>query len=187
MQPDQEIRTRWLTQLFCTDPADRPGAESSVRELYGAAALEPPHHYCWFESPFDAAWAVALLIEDRHRVWGDLVRAARGRRDERDRIDRVTAMLCGHCDVTSLDAARTAMGQPLGMSLQDSPAFAGLQPAIINARMGMRDDVSALFATPSDADDLYACGITILGRQPGCADQRTALPHRGNADRPVVL
>src|SRR3954467_4769370 len=110
MPSGEEIRARWLAQVFCTDPADRSEAEEAVRQLFTAASFGPPRYFCWFDSPFDAAWAVALLIETRHQVWRDLVSGARGRRTERDRIDRAAAALCAACGVDSIDAARAAMG-----------------------------------------------------------------------------
>jgi hypothetical protein len=174
-----DVRTQWLPQLFCTDPADRAGAEAAVRGLYEEAGLAPPRHACWFDSPFDAAWAVALLIEEHHRVWRDLIGAARNRRSERDRMDRVAATLYAQCGVASLAAARETMGPPLGMALQSSGASTGLQPAILSARMGMHDDVSALFVAPTETDDLYRAESRFWGGNLGALISGVLCPTAG--------
>src|SRR5918993_548726 len=178
-----DVRTQWLAQLFCTDPADRAGAEAAVRGLCEEAGLAPPRHACWFDSPFDAAWAVALLIEEHHRVWRDLLGGARKRRSERDRMDRVAAALCAQCGVASLAAARETIGPPVGMALQSSGAPTGLQPAILSARMGMHDDVSALFVAPTEADDLYRAESRFWGGNLGALISGVLCPTAGTAPR----
>jgi hypothetical protein len=159
-------------------PADRPRAEVAVRRIFEAAAIAPPRHYCWFDSPFDAAWAVALLIEERHRVWRDLVSGARARRAERESIDRAAARLCEACGVPSLDAARAAVGPALGMSLQYPPAAVGLQSAIVTNRFRMRDP-SAPFTVLNDADDLYRAESRLWGGNRGALTSGLLCPTAG--------
>ena len=54
-------RSEWLSYLLSTEPADRSRSESSICDLYAAAGLAAPGHFFWFDSPWNDAWAVALL------------------------------------------------------------------------------------------------------------------------------
>src|SRR6266536_2128369 len=65
MPASETTRRRWLAYLLSTEPADRPRAETAVRDLYTAAGLEAPRCFCWFDSPAAACWAVAALLESR--------------------------------------------------------------------------------------------------------------------------
>src|SRR6187200_3516026 len=97
-----EARQRWLAQLFSTDAADRPQAERSVRDLYAAAGFPAPTRFVWFDSPFAASWAVALLIEPHHPVWRDQLSATRRSRGLREHAERAEAALRAQCSASSL-------------------------------------------------------------------------------------
>jgi len=83
-----------LARLLSTEPADRGRAETAVRELYASAGFAAPRHLCWFDSPFAAAWVVALLIERRHYAWRPLIEAERRSRDGRKAIETAEATIC---------------------------------------------------------------------------------------------
>lgn len=94
MRTDDEIRADWRGHLLSTEPADRPRAESALRELYSLAELAPPEHIFWLDSPFAAAWAVGLLSEQHDFIWQRIIEAASRRKSERDYMDQVRAKLC---------------------------------------------------------------------------------------------
>jgi hypothetical protein len=77
MPSSETTRRRWLAYLLSTEPADRPRAERAIHDLYVAAEVEAPFHFCWFDSPAAACWAVAVLIESRQPHWADILAAAR--------------------------------------------------------------------------------------------------------------
>src|SRR5687767_2729947 len=112
---DRDRRQRWLTRLFSTEPADRPRAEAAVRDLYTSAGLRAPHHLVWFDSPFAASWALAVLLESQHSSWRDLIGAARKSRDSRPSIEAAEAALCRMCGAATLADVRSQMGVPLGI------------------------------------------------------------------------
>src|SRR5262245_50983524 len=88
-----EVLARWRDHLFSTTPADRAATEAAVRPSYTAAGISPPRFFGWFDSPYAAAWAVALLLEPRDRNWHTLVGDARRRRADRKRIEQAESQL----------------------------------------------------------------------------------------------
>ena len=153
---DSDLRRTWLDRLLSTEPADHARAEAAVREVYVGAGFTAPRHLCWFDSPFAASWALALLVEPHHPAWRDLLAGARGSRAGKQSIEEATAALCRSCGVDTLAAAQAEMGQPRGMSLQYMPQPAALlMPKLLSARMALfGSDVSAMTAMPADTDPL---------------------------------
>jgi hypothetical protein len=94
MRSAVEIRTAWLASLFSTESADRTRTESALRDLYTSAGLAPPEHFFWFDSPFGAAWAVALLCEPHDFIWQRIIADVGRRKRECEYMDRVRASLC---------------------------------------------------------------------------------------------
>jgi hypothetical protein len=149
-------RQRWLAQLFSTDAADRPQAEGSVRDLYAAAGFPAPTRIVWFDSPFAASWAVAVLIEPHHPVWRDQLNAARRSRGLREHAERAEAALRAQCSASSLADVLVQFGGPLGMTLQFMPGRnSTLHMPVLTARMELGGgDVSRLFAQATLDDPL---------------------------------
>ena len=87
-----EHRTAWLARLLSTEPADRAGAASAVPRLDAAAGFAEPRHIIWFDSPFEASWAVALLSASHHGLWTDRLTSGLSRQD-RPHVARATAAL----------------------------------------------------------------------------------------------
>ena len=107
------IREEWFRRLLSTEPADRAIVDAAVRDLYAATGFAPPQRCCWFESPFAASWAVALLIEAQHPVIGQLLKTAPPTSGERDHVDSAeTALLRG-----ARYAPRPALRSAFGFSL----------------------------------------------------------------------
>jgi hypothetical protein len=144
----------WLARLLSTEPADRGRAKAAVCDLYVSAGFAAPRHLCWFDSPFEAAWAVALLIEPHHYAWRLLIEAERRSRRGRTSIEAAEAAICSRCGVDSIVDARTGMGIPLGSSLQFPPQPAAMfLPKLISARMALYgNDVAAMSTLPSESD-----------------------------------
>src|ERR1700723_127987 len=49
-------------------------AEAAV--LHRASGLPQPRYFLWFDSPFDAAWTVAMLSANHGGIWGRMIREA---------------------------------------------------------------------------------------------------------------
>src|SRR5262249_22734380 len=54
-------RDEWLSHLLSSEPANRPKAESALRDLYAATGLPAPHYLFWFDSLFKNVMAKILL------------------------------------------------------------------------------------------------------------------------------
>ena len=147
----------WLARLLSTEPTDRDRAEAAIRDLYVSAGFAAPRHLCWFDSPFEAAWAVALLIEPHHYAWRPLIEAERRSRRGRTSIEGAEAAICRLCGVGSIVAARTEMGIPLASALQFPPQPAAMfLPKLIAARMALYgNDVAAMSTLPSESDPVH--------------------------------
>jgi hypothetical protein len=147
----------WIARLLSTEPADRPRAEAAVRDLYRSAGFDTPRHLIWFDSPFAASWAVALLIEPHHAIWHNLIDAERRSRRGSQAVNSATDAICRPCGVQSLGAAQSEMGPPLATALQFMPQpSAMLLPKLISLRMALHgNDVSALSRMPAEDDPLH--------------------------------
>jgi len=118
VKTEAEIRAEWLAQLHSTAPADRPRAEAGVRALYAAAGYPEARHLVWFDSPFAASWAVAVLAERHHFLWAQKMAAAAKSRDDRAEMDRARATLGAQLGLPNWEAVVTAFGAPMGSSVQ---------------------------------------------------------------------
>jgi uncharacterized protein DUF6745 len=154
MSSSSSIRQKWLARMFSTEPADRARAVSAAAAIYRGARFVEPRHYCWFESPFRASWAIAVLLEARHPIWRELVAAARKTRGGRERVEEAEAALCRATGTTTIAAARDEIGVARGMTLDYLPQRETLiQPALLEARMKLYvGNVAAMFGTSSDDD-----------------------------------
>jgi len=152
-----DVQQTWLARLLSTEPAERPRAEAALRDLYVSAGFAAPRHLCWFDSPFAAAWSVAVLIEPNHYAWRPLIEAERRSRKGRASIEAAEAAICRVCGVGSVAAARTEMGLPLASSLQFPPQPAAMiLPKLITARMALYgNDVAAMSTLPSESDPVH--------------------------------
>jgi hypothetical protein len=168
MKSAAEIRTEWLEHLLSTTPADRPRAESAVRRLYGAAGFAEPRHVVWFDSPFDASWAVALLIAPHHQLWSQRLAPSSISRADRPRVDRARSALGTALGLADWNAVLGAAGAPMGMHLQFPPVPSRiLQMKFLEARFSLSDDVSSMFVVHGDSDDLQRAEDRYLGSNRG--------------------
>ena len=109
-----QIRNEWIMRLFSTQAADRPRASSAVGDLYLVAGFEPPQHFLWFESPFHASWAVALLLRSHSAIWRQTLESTERSSSGRESLARASEDVCRQVGASSWDAAVTAVGRPLG-------------------------------------------------------------------------
>ena len=112
-----EIRGRWLAQLFSTEPADRPQAQAGVQDVYAAAGFGPPRYVFWFDTPFDACWANALLSAPHSSIWPQMLAGLGQIRIHRQKIEQVRAQLCQNAGEKSWEALLAAVGRPMGLHL----------------------------------------------------------------------
>jgi hypothetical protein len=82
-----------VAQLLSTAPADRARAEAAVRRLYDVAGFEAPQHIVWFDSPFAASWAVALLAAPHQQQWAQQLASKSLSASDRDRIEAARAVV----------------------------------------------------------------------------------------------
>ena len=155
MKSAADTRAEWLQYLVSTSPADRPRAEAAVRRLYTAAGFAEPRHVLWFDSPFEASWAVAVLVAPHHHLWSQRLAPGSVSRDDRPRVDRARSALGTALGLSDWNAVLGTVGGPMGMHLQFPPVPSRLfQMKIVEARFGLTTDVSNMFVVHDDSDDL---------------------------------
>ena len=168
MKSAAEFRAKWLEPLLSTQAADRPRAESAVRRLYAAAGFAEPRHVLWYDSPFDASWAVALLIVPHHHLWSQRLAPSAITGHDRPRVDRARASLGSALGIDDWSAVLAAIGAPMGMHLQFPPVPSRLfQMKLIEARFSLSSDVSSMFVVHGDTDDLQRAEDRFLGSNRG--------------------
>ncbi|TAL27144.1 MAG: hypothetical protein EPN97_18090 [Alphaproteobacteria bacterium] len=163
MSADSPIRNEWKQRLFDTSPADRAAADSAVRNFYAAACLSAPR-IVWFESPIDAAWAVAALTETTSWLGKQVLGTAQTA--ERAKAEQARAKLSA---ALGLDwkSVVVATGAPLGSSFMCVGA-ANIHQQIVSARMELGGgDVSALFRVFDDKDELFKAEKYLLSSEWG--------------------
>lgn len=111
---DSQIRSAWLASLLSTEPADRPRAESELRDLYAAAppaGLPPPVYCFWFDSPFRAALAVALLKGGPYRSVVRILEGTGGPKPDRETMESIRSALCQRAQL-DWDSLTAVLGGP---------------------------------------------------------------------------
>jgi hypothetical protein len=161
-----EIRALWLRRLFSTEPADRPRTEAAVRDLYTAVGLAAPRYILWFDSPFDAAWAVGMLDVQGNSPWRQIMRDAARRTEQRKQMESVQAELCRRIAEADWPGACTAIGAPFEDLSPDNP----LPRRIFDVRATLYPSVDALWQSCSFTaaqDDLYRAELRFVGGPTG--------------------
>ena len=168
MKSKPEIRAAWLAQLLSTEPADRPLAELAVRRLYDAAGFAEPRHVLWFDSPFDASWAVALLAAPYNQIWRDkLARSAS--REDKTRADKMRAGLGERLSIADWDQVAAVVGRPRGGGALAWPPNPSVMftTTFLNAWYSIADNVSSMFTAYGDDDDLQRAESHLWGGNKG--------------------
>jgi hypothetical protein len=157
-----KIRAEWLKSLLSTEPADRPRAESALRELYALAGLASPEHFFWFDSPFPAAWAVGLLSEPHDFIWQRIIADVSRRKREREYIERVRASLCESAGQPDWKTLLATTGDRLSgsrMRLATAPATPtpvdSIHGTVALARFQLYEEVGEAMPRLDDGSDLY--------------------------------
>jgi hypothetical protein len=150
MTPLAENRARWLTQLKSTDPADRARAEAGARRMAAAAGFKEPRHFLWFDSPFAASWALAVVVA-RGYPWTSMLAPSTLTRDEREQFDRARATLGAVLGTTDDRGIEAAFGPSRISSLVFPPdprnLFSGV---LLNERYELNADVSSMVRVHDD-------------------------------------
>jgi hypothetical protein len=160
MKAVAEIRARWLAHLFSTEPADRPQAEAAVRDLYVTAGFAPPRYLLWFNTPFDACWAVALLIEGDRPLWQQMLAKAALLESNRQTIDRIRASLVEQMAQSNWPAVVAAAGPAMGerWAKPNQPPGSGsksVQSEITTARVRLYGDATPPTPRYDEKDNLF--------------------------------
>jgi len=176
-----QIRAAWLSDLLSTEPADRPRAESALRDLYAACGFPSPGHFFWFDSPFRAAWAVALLSAPHDLLWQRTVEAVSRMKQQRESMDRVRAELCQRAAQPDWEALLAMAGEPLSpyrMALSHMPAGAVklIQPMVTLARIRLYKNVAEGIPQFDDSDDLHRIEHHLRAVAAGQAEWSTVNP-----------
>src|ERR1043166_8687194 len=122
MPLSDEIRSRWLKHLLSTAPAERPRAEAAVSELYAAAGVQPPRFLFWFDSPFDACWANALLAAPHSALWPRMLAGLNQIGAYREHLNRVREQIRRAAGESNWDSVLAVVGRPLSSRLGPPPA-----------------------------------------------------------------
>jgi hypothetical protein len=155
----QETRQRWLGHLYATAPADRPLAESGVRDMYAAAKMEPPRRILWLDSPAHAAWTVLLLDAQRDSLMRRIVEALEQSRASRERLASLRAIVAKSAGASWDDVAREA-GRPLWG--QGADPKASFQLPLTLTRMSLWEDVGRSMGKFAE-DPLFLAEAALYG------------------------
>lgn len=126
---NSDIRSAWLGSLLSTEPADRPRAEAALRDLYAAAmpvGLAPPVHFFWFDSPFQAEWAVNILEAPTDEYTRRHLETAIRGKPGREIVESTRAALCRSAR-QEWDALTSIVGEKLHPRDSIRPMLARLQ------------------------------------------------------------
>src|ERR1035441_470589 len=121
MPANPATRADWLKLLFSTEPADRARAEAGVRDFYAASGFPPPRYFIWFDSPFDAAWTVAMLDANHDDAWGRIIREATRSPSQRQIMERVQADICLRLAEANWAGACSSIGPPFNRLSPEHP------------------------------------------------------------------
>jgi hypothetical protein len=142
-----------------------------VRELYTAAGFDPPRHLFWFESPFDACWANALLTAPHSFIWTQILKGHGMVKAYREELERVRSILCKSTGESDFEAVLAAVGPPIGSPLSDAkPLASGLAGMMVVKSIGS--------FTKSLQSELFVARVELHGGPP---------PVSFNQSDPLVL
>jgi hypothetical protein len=171
MASSDDIRNRWLAQMLSTEPASRSRAEAAVRELYAAAGFDPPCHLFWFDSPFDACWANALLTAPHSFTWTQMVKGMLMVKAYREDLDRVRSIICKSAGESNFEEVLAAVGPPIGSPFRDAKPTPG-------GAAGMMVMKSAGTFTKTLQSELFVARVELHGGLP---------PASFNQNDPLIL
>ncbi|MEO8028823.1 MAG: hypothetical protein ABI823_20245, partial [Bryobacteraceae bacterium] len=119
----REFADRWRARLLSTEPVDHAAAESAIRRVYTAAELLPPERVLWYDSPLEALWAFAALVERQDQMIAGMVKFARQRTDSMARLKSVQESTLARLGVADWPAAEAAVGrwQAAGYAIPTNP------------------------------------------------------------------
>jgi len=150
MTPLAENRARWLAQLKSTEPAHRARAEDGARRMAAAAGFKEPQHFLWFDSPFAASWALAVVVA-RSYPWTMTLAPSALTRDEREQLEHAQKTLGSTLGMHNDGEVAAAFGACRIASLVFPPdprnLFSGV---LLNERYELDDDVTSMARVHDD-------------------------------------
>jgi len=166
-----QVRAEWLSRLLSTAPVERPEAEAAVRQVYLACDLPPPRCFLWFDSPYLALWAMAL-VERRPRYSMATNRAGDEPIQARAGNDRTFAgQDVQECQPVGLEIAARGSGQTDGAydaaGPQASAAAKKIQTSILLARIDFTKTSTTRLRSSTNATISAALSITCAARLAG--------------------
>ena len=167
MTSSDHIRENWLGFLLSTEAADRLSAEAAVQALYAASGLAQPRHFFWFDAPFDACWANAILTAPYSQIWRQLLAAYGQVKAYRENLDRVRAMLCRSASQPDLGELLKAVGAPMGsphVPMAQLPGHKTIQTEILLARFSLYGGAPPFTTDQTDALVRAESALTGAGR-----------------------
>jgi hypothetical protein len=153
-----QVRAEWLSRLLSTAPVERTQAEAAVREVYLACDLPPPRCFLWFDSPYGALWAMALLSAEHDALWQQIVQAMSRYKREREMIERLQIAMCKTANQPDWKSLVAAAGKPMGLMMQQARRLQQphkiIQTALLLARIELYENVNDSVAKLDERDDL---------------------------------
>ena len=104
-------KRRWIDYLFRTGPSDRAMVQEIVSGLYQKLSFEPPRHFLWYDSPFEAVWAAGLLAEPHDWLWQNVLKSMQHSRASGVKIEQVRTRIQEQMGVSKWQEAVTAAGR----------------------------------------------------------------------------
>jgi hypothetical protein len=153
-----QIRAEWLSRLLSTASVDRAETEAAVREVYLACDLSPPQCFLWFDSPYAALWAMALLSAGHDALWQNIVQAMSRYKREREMIERLQVTMCKSINQPDWKSLIAAAGKPMSLIMQQARRVQQpqkiIQTSLLLARIELYESVNDSIAKLDERDDL---------------------------------
>jgi hypothetical protein len=153
-----QVRAEWLSRLLSTAPVERTQAQAAVREVYLACDLRPPRCFLWFDSPYGALWAMALLSAGHDALWHQIVQAMSRYKREREMIERLQIAMCKTANQPDWKSLVAAAGKTMGLMMQQARRLQQphkiIQTALLLARIELYENVNDSVAKLDERDDL---------------------------------
>jgi hypothetical protein len=117
MKSAPEIPAEWLARLLSIERADRTQTEAALRELYSASELPAPDRFFWFDSPYAALWAMALLTAEHDALWQRIVEAMGRYKRQRELMERMRTAMCQSAALPDWKSLVATAGKPMALFL----------------------------------------------------------------------
>jgi hypothetical protein len=125
-----------------------------LRNIYSAADLPNLKHFFWFDSPFCAAGAAALLLAETDFIWKPMIDAMERNQVQREWLDGLRDQMCRVAGFSDWSTVVETSGLSVSPA-QARPGSKGLQLPIVLARMSLYKDVTKSAPRLDDSEPVY--------------------------------